>query len=507
MHTFLARIRRHAAAAWRYRWAGISAAWLICVLGWAGLHWMPRTYEARAQLYVEQDAVLAPLLRGLAIDSSSLRDNDVLRRTLLSRPNLEQVIAQTDLRQQAEDPDEYERLIKRLAGDIRVVPEAGDLFTITYRNPDRRLAYEVVQHLVSLFVASVLANSRQEMSNAMHFVEQEIASYESQLRDAEKRRADFRARYVDVFTADGGSRLEAARTSVRALRGTLADAIVNRDTLTSELATTPPTYTDTESGGGGGVSGGGRLMEAERNLAALRLRLTDQHPDVIAARNLVAALQSGHFPQAGGRVGAGVVSRSRTTPNPVYAQLKVRLVELESTITSLQRQLTDALREQARLETVAQDNPRLEAEYQNMDRDYTVLRHNYEELLVRREAMRIATAADNHASTTKLQVVDPPRIPRVPNGPRPATLIAGVLLAGLIGGAGVATGLGFVHDAYYTLDELQHVGVPVLGGVSAADHHFSVQRVAGLLAVSVMLLLLMSVCAGLLTQSWVFGPV
>ena len=505
MHTALARARRHAAAAWRYRWAGIAAAWLICAAGWAGLHWMPRTYEARAQLYVEQDAVLAPLLHGLAIDSSSLRDNDVLRRTLLSRPNLEQVIAQTDLRLQAEDPDEHERLIKRLAGDIRVVPEAGDLFTIVYRNRDRQLAYEVVQRLVSLFVASVLANSREEMSKAMRFVEQEIASYEGQLRDAEKRRADFRARYVDVFTADGGSRLEAARTSVRALRGTLADAIVNRDTLTHELATTPQTYTDTESGGG--VGGGGRLLEAERNLAALRLRLTDQHPDVIAARNLVAALQSGRIPQAGGRSTSGVVTRSRTTPNPVYAQLKVRLVELDTTITSLQRQLGDAVREQARLEAVARDNPRLEAEYQNMDRDYTVLRRNYEELLVRREAMRIATAADSHASTTRLQVVDPPRIPRLPNGPRPVTLIAGVLLAGLVGGAGVAVGLGIVHDAYYTLDELQHVGVPVLGGISAADRHFSVQRVAGLLAVSVMLLLLMSVCAGLLTQSWVFGPV
>ncbi|GAN76740.1 XrtA system polysaccharide chain length determinant [Acidisphaera rubrifaciens] len=506
MHTFLAQARRHAAAAWRYRWAGIAAAWLICAVGWAGVHFMPRTYEARAQLYVEQDAVLAPLLHGLAIDSSSLRDNDVLRRTLLSRPNLEQVIAQTDLRLQAEDPDEHERLIKRLADDIRVVPEAGDLFTIVYRNRDRQLAYEVVQHLVSLFVASVVANSREEMAKAMRFVEQEIASYESQLREAEKRRAEFRARYVDVFTADGGSRLEAARTSVRALRGTLADAIVNRDTLTLELATTPQTYTDTESGGGGG-GGGGRLMEAERNLAALRLRLTDQHPDVIAARNLVAALQSGRMPQAGGRGGAGVITRSRTTPNPVYAQLKVRLVELESTITSLQRQLGDAVREQARLETVARDNPRLEAEYQNMDRDYTVLRHNYEELLVRREAMRIATAADTHASTTKLQVVDPPRIPRLPNGPRPVTLIAGVLLAGLIGGAGVAAGLGVVHDAYYTLDELQHAGVPVLGGISAAERPFSVQRVASLLAVSVMLLLLVSVCAGLLTQSWVFGPV
>ncbi len=490
-------VRRHAAAAWRYRWLGIAAAWLICAGGWLGVRWMPRSYEAHARLYVEVDQVLVPLLRGLAVDSSSLRDSDMMRRTLLSRPNLERVIEQTSLGRQAEDPDERERLIKRLGTELAVVSDAGNLFTITYRNSDRKLAYDVVQRLVALFVASVVDNDRAVMANALRFVEEEIGSYERQLREAETRRADFRGRYVDVFTADGGSRLEAARTSVRALHGALADALTGRDTLARELASTPPTYTDTESGGTPGAPGRTGLAEAERNLAALRLQLTENHPDVIAARNMVAALRAGRAPDAAGGTPAAI-AHSRTTPNPVFGQLKVRLVEAESSIGSLRRQLADAEAEQARLETVARDNPRLEAEYQNMDRDYTVLRHNYEELLARRESMRIASAADAQGSKTKLQVVDPPEIPRVPTGPRQSLLTAGVLLAGLAGGVAVAVFFGLLHDAFYTIDELRAVGLPVLGGVTAVATGFSTRRFARLVSVALAVLLLVTVCGGLL---------
>ena len=55
---------------------------------------IPNQYEASARLYVNADAILTPLLRGLAVDASLNNQLDVLQRTLLSRPNLEKLISQ-----------------------------------------------------------------------------------------------------------------------------------------------------------------------------------------------------------------------------------------------------------------------------------------------------------------------------------------------------------------------------------------------------------------------------
>ena len=61
-------------------------------------------------------------------------------------------------------------------------------------------------------------------------------------------------------------------------------------------------------------------------------------------------------------------------PNPVYDQLKISLIEADTQVASLTRQHDEAVRTQDRLEKISKEQPGLFAEYQNMDRDYTVLR-------------------------------------------------------------------------------------------------------------------------------------
>src|SRR4051812_38901598 len=92
-----AQLRRHRAVAWRHRWVILAFSWLICIAGWVGVQFMPNMYEASARLYIDADAVLTPLLRGLALDSTPENQVEVLQKTLLSRPNLEKLISKTDL--------------------------------------------------------------------------------------------------------------------------------------------------------------------------------------------------------------------------------------------------------------------------------------------------------------------------------------------------------------------------------------------------------------------------
>ena len=208
-------------AAWRRRWMGVIVAWLVCGMGWVGVYTIPNQFESGARLFVDADAVLTPLLRGLAADSAPTTQLEILQRTLLSRPNMEKLVSKTDLDLTLNSPSDRERLLTRLAAEIKVMPQTKNLFTITYRDKSPKLAHDVVQTLLTIFVESATGGSRSDMENARRFLERQIQSYEQQLRAAEKRRADFRARYIEILPADNNPNvpaLEGARTRPRCWR-------------------------------------------------------------------------------------------------------------------------------------------------------------------------------------------------------------------------------------------------------------------------------------------------
>nr|WP_294523663.1 XrtA system polysaccharide chain length determinant [uncultured Rhodopila sp.] len=473
-------IAQYLRAAWRRRWLGVIVAWLVCGLGWVGVYSISNQFESSARLYVDADAVLTPLLRGIAADSAPTTQLEIIQRTLLSRPNLEKLISKTDLDLTLNGPSDRERLLGRLATDIKVNPQTKNLFTITYRDQSAKLAHDVVQTLLTIFVESATGGSRTEMENARRFLERQIQSYEQQLRAAEKRRADFRSRYIEVLPNSDTPNvpaLETARGAAQQAEGKLQDATVARDALKQEVNTTPPMLV-TESGGSATSVNGQpvktRLQQAEDELRMLLLRDTDAHPDVIAQRKMIESLRkspdeapadpAGKAAPGGHDASPGTVRHS--VPNPIYEQLKVKLIEAESNVTTLQRQRDEAVSYRERLEKVQHDQPGLIAEYQNMDRDYTVLRRNYEDLLGRLQSANIAQAADTQADKVKLQVIDPPEIPRLPVAPNRLMLVSVVLLGGLLAGVGVTVLIGQLDRSFSTVDELRALGLPVLGGIS-----------------------------------------
>jgi polysaccharide chain length determinant protein (PEP-CTERM system associated) len=501
-------------AAWRRRWMGVIIAWLVCGVGWVAVYTIPNQFESGARLFVDADAVLTPLLRGLAADSAPTTQLEILQRTLLSRPNLEKLVSKTDLDLTLNSPSDRERLLTRLGNEIHVNPQTKNLFTISYRDKSPKLAHDVVQTLLTIFVESATGGSRSDMENAKRFLERQIQSYEQQLRGAEKRRADFRARYIEILPNDNNPNvpaLEGARGQAQALEGKLQDALISRDALKQEVENTPPMLV-TETGGPNGPNGGGprtRLQDAQDQLRMLLLKDTDQHPDVLAQRKLIESLkkdpiESGAPARTGGKEAAGGDAANtgvkHQVPNAVYDQLKVKLIEADTNVISLQRQRDDAVRYRDRLEKVQREQPGLIAEYQNMDRDYTVLRRNYEELLGRLQSANIAQAADTQADKVKLQIIDPPEIPRLPVAPNRMLLVTGVLFGGLLTGAGLTVLFGQLDRSFSTVDELRSLGLPVLGGISVLGLVPLRQRLFAVLRFGAAVAVLVCVYGGLVVH-------
>jgi polysaccharide chain length determinant protein (PEP-CTERM system associated) len=512
MSAILILARRIAISAWRYRWAAVAVSWIVCGLGWAYVYTIPNTYEASARVYVNADSVLTPLLRGIAVDNSLATQLDVLQRTLLSRPNLEKLVSNTDLDLTITGPADLDAMVTRLASDIRIVPQTNNLFTITYRNTSPKLAFDVVQTILNTFIESKTGNNRSEMQNAQMFLQQQLSDYERQLRDAEKKRADFRAKYVDLLPVgdSGVNRLDQQESVLRQLRGSLDDALAKQALLKNELSTTSPLIaTESEAiAAAGGVRRDPQVEAAQRTLDDLLLRDTDSHPDVIAARAQLAAAKAEAArdlaaiprpasPSAKGGPGSPApgMRNTRSLPNPVYEQLKVQMVDADSSVASLQRQVSDATRERDRLDTMARNAPGVQAEYLNLNRDYDVLSKNYRELLARRESMRIATASN--ADQVKIEVIDPPQVPQNPVAPKRVLLLSAVLGLGIAAGAALAVLLVQFDSSFHSIDELRDLGFPVAGGVSLLNIAVTRGRLAAVLAFGLSLAMLGVVYAGL----------
>ena len=499
-------LQRFIFSIWRKRWIALGVAWVLCIAGWFAVAAIPNQYEASARVYVDADAVLTPLLRGLALDNTPSSQLELLQHTVLSRPNLEKLISKTDLELTVGGPADLERLVFSLAETIKITPQTQNLFTISYRATSAKLAYDVVQAVLTIFIESKTGTNRSDMENARQFLEQQITQYEQKLRLSEAKRAEFRIKYMDLLPQDangGLSHLEAARNILAGLQEQLTQARQHRDLIKQELDSTPDALDpgDMAAAGTPGAGGGNQvLMDAERRLAELRLKYTENHPDVISAKQMVEQLKSSLAGQSAPAAGGGrPAAHARVILNPVHEQLKLKMLDAESEIGSLERQISDQTKDRDRLESIARGVPGLMAEYADLNRDYDVLRRNHEELLARREQMHIASAADTEADKVKLEVVDPPQVPQNPVAPKRAMLDTAVLLLGLAGGVGFAMMLLQFDSSFQTMDELRKLELPVAGSISmiAAAVPFH-RRAIGFGGFAVAVLLLCAVWGGLM---------
>jgi polysaccharide chain length determinant protein (PEP-CTERM system associated) len=453
---------RYGGLAWRRRWWGILAAWVICIGGWAGIATLPNQYEANARVYIDADAVLTPLLKGIAVESSLQDELDLLQHMLLSRPNLERIIQKTDLQLETITPTDTERMVERLADRIQVVAQTRNIFSITYRSTSRQLASDVVQAMLASFIENKAGDNRDEIDKATLFIDGQIDNYHAQLQAAETRRADFRRKYIDLLPGDGGvNRLEQARQEVISLTGQLQDAKAQRVLLAGNLASTAATY---GADGSGPAETHSELKAAEDRLRNLQQVYTNAYPEVITQQHLVDELRKNPDKAQP----ATPTEHARPSANPVYEEFRLRLSDTDSHIQSLQRQIAEQTAERDRLEAIAKGVPELEAQYINMNRDYEVVRRNYDELVARREGMRISDAAQKKASNIKLVIIDPPTAPRVPVAPNRVLLAIAVLLGGLGAGAGVIGAMLALDQSFHNIADLRALGYTVIGSVSLA---------------------------------------
>lgn len=467
MNNFYEQVMTTLYSVWRKRWYGLAAMWGVCLIGWLVVAMIPNQYESSARIYAKWNSLLPNELGIRTADKA--RQVQVVRDTLTSRPNLEKVIRRTGLDQSLNDDKDLDALITKLTENITVTQQEGNLFTLAYRSNNSHLgdaqnatmAQRVVQNLINIFVEENISSNRDDNTQAIRFLEDQIADRGRELEQAEQRRAEFEVKYLGRLPGQGNvsARLMSAQMEIDRIDQQLVEARTTLGALSAQMASTPATLA---TAGGGYAPGSARAQidALERQISeGLARGWTEQHPDLVTARQQIARLQRQAANEPSGRSGS--------MANPAYSSLRTMVADRQGTISALSARRAQLEAAIANMQNLQVEQPAVAAEMAKMNRDYDVLRRQYDQLVKSREEVRLRMDVENKTDQVRFQIIDPPSFPRNPVAPNRPLLLTFVLVAGLAAGVATAFLASRIHTTYVSANRLQEAfGVPVLGAVS-----------------------------------------
>lgn len=484
-----APIVRHAIGLWRRRWIVMVIAGLTAIAAWAAVWLLPDKYESRAQVFVQTETVLDPVMRGFVARPDYQRRVEVMTLQLLTRPNVEQIIYRAGLDKTIEASSELERrakleqMIDWVAGEIKIRSPQQLYFIITYEYGDPKVARNVVDAVLNLLIEQDLGASLSENEEARRRLEEQIKVFDERLTAKEREVADFRrVNAAELSVVEGSTRQRGQREAdLSRVTDELAFAKRRVSTLENLLSTTPS------------VSSGDELDDLLVELAQLRSQYQENYPDIVALQARIAELQAGG---------------PNTLPdNPEYIRIRNELRTARDLVASLEDRegrLVTGLEEMSL--TIGQA-PAVSAELQRIIRDYDQTQKNYEELIQRRDGLSLSTSLGAGGQGVEYKVFERPSVSLTPISPPRFILIVGGLVGAFGVGAAVALGMSFLDRTFSQSSELANAyGLPVLGALSEVrsdnvkHHQFADFRNLGLASLALVML-----CGGYLYWE-VFRP-
>lgn len=462
-------------SAWRHRLLGLAAAWLFAIVGLVTIAMQKDVYEATARVYVNTASQLRMLLGDQIVDSNVEDQLRYVREALLGRPQLERVAREVGLISEYESPEVVSMVVDRLSSTIQLIStsemsrqnrwrtqQTDDTYFISYHNNDRNVALAVVDKLLKIFVEDTLGAKQTSSKAAGEFLSGQIVEYQTRLQIAESALADFNRKNFDKLpNLQGGyfQRLQAARETMDESRQALNLAQSRLISIEQQMRGEGPRQSLGAQLDPNSVES--RVLQAQSELESLKLRFTDQHPDVIAASEILESLK-GQLDELYGDTS----DLDAPSNNPVFQALQISRNEILSEIAELTADYEQRRRQVSELESLIGEMPEVEAELARLTRDYDVIHGNYQALLSSLERENLSREV-LESEEMEFRIIDPPTADHNPVAPRRGLFTVFVMLVSILGGCAVAYVLGQLKPIVDRVETLREsFQFPVIGFVS-----------------------------------------
>ena len=313
--------------------------------------------------------------------------------------------------------------VKSMRDDIKLelvqAPQANgktDLigFKIIYQASSPTVAQQVNSSLASFFVDENVRASQEQSEATTQFLDSQVKSVGQIIADQEAKLRAFEAQHEGALPQQAQSNmqiLQGIQAQLQSASAAREHAIQQQTFLNSQLSQIQSMGLDQ---GLAPPSVDQQLETARAQLADMRSRYTDDHPDVKKLKDMIAGLEK--LKKDMGAEAKQDIESSAATPAQaqamapilqVQSQLKANKGEIQALDAQIQRLQAQGQEYQNRLNQTAG----VEAEEEEMMRGYQESRKDYSQLLAKKAASSVATNLESEQQGEQFRIIDPPSFP------------------------------------------------------------------------------------------------
>jgi succinoglycan biosynthesis transport protein ExoP len=392
---------------WQRRWLIIIPAILSSIAGVAAAYLIPAMFESSATVLIESQQL--PVDSGDVSALSDAIDQRIARarERVLSRQVLIQLIRSNGLyprEQKVGKP--FSEIVDQMRDATLITGVGGEgggrggkqtiALRIAFDYSDPQKAQAVAQQFVNRFLEVDATAQTEQAQGAATFLNEQESTLRGEINDIEDK--------VNKIKVQNGSllALQSQSTGNPAADAARMDADIAR--LQSENATLASQST---------TAGGAAVADAERQVRELQSRLSDSHPDVIAAKQRLAAVRA----TSGGNVNNATV----------IAQINSNRSQIGSMQTAKQLILSQS----ASAHAAQVQAPVIAAQIDQLEKQAEVKRDQLRMIGASTQRASLNAKMQTEQKGERLTLADPPVVPDTPFKPNRKVLIAGGLSGGL----------------------------------------------------------------------------
>ena len=379
---------------------------------------LPKRYRSSTLILVESEKMPDSFVPKVATEDRGGR-LEAIRPEILSRTRLERVLEETRPYPAIASKTQA---VEALRSSISINISGNDGFTIDFVHRDPHVAQLVTGRIATLFIEETIKARQLQVEGAVDFLVTQVSDARQEL---EKKDAALR-RYKEERMGRLPEQLETNLATMgmlqRELQTVEESLLFARERQESLARNVGGAVAVPEPGASPGAAGD--LASLRRQLAALKSRYTDEHPDVQNLKARIARLES--------RLAQPPAAGASADDPAVVAREQLERANLE--VKRFEDRRGDLERRIATLRSNVEETPRTEQELATLTRDYQKLNENYTALLAKQLEAQMAGRLEQRWKGERFRMLDPASLPEKPYFPNPPLVLgAGLLLGFLVG--------------------------------------------------------------------------
>jgi succinoglycan biosynthesis transport protein ExoP len=409
---------------------------------------IPKLYKTQTTILVESQKVPESIVRRTSDDEQAKPRLATIRQEIMSRTRIETVLKELDPYPDLMGRAPLTSIVEKMRSATDIAVKGNESFSIEYVHEDPKKAMEVTNRLATLFIDETSRSREDSVKGANSFLEEQLSDAKKELdeKDREVRRyKELHTGRLPEQTPSNLAALERFQMERQNIETQLSSARQRELMLERGVADTVTTPSGQVVAA---VDPNRDLNKAREELAVMRTRYTDEHPDVRAQLARVARLER-EANDSERRAAAAA-----TTPTAPPAGNRLQLEQVRADIRALETRKGQTEAQMSSYQGRVEDSPRTEQELKTLTRDFDQLNENYKSTLAKKLNAQMAEKMEERWKGERFSVLDPAYVPEEPYFPN-RTLFALVgAVAGLIVGLGLAFGAELFDQSVKDQDDL-----------------------------------------------------